>query len=207
MGRAMAKGPDKRRAAIPDAHLWRAVADETRPLKHKRRPVPSAADSAPDEIPKNDPKNDKPAAKAKIKPKSVALPRPLPRPVAPALEAGPGAPPNVDRNTALRFKKGDMPIEATLDLHGMTRESAHIALAAFIARARRAGRRCLLVITGKGRRAGSDGESTGVLRANVPRWLNGADLRPHVLAIAHARPRHGGEGALYVLLKRVRGAP
>lgn len=205
MGRAMAKAPDKRRAAIPDAHLWRVVADETRPLKHKRRPVPSAADFAPDEIPAND----KPAAKAKTKPKlkSAVLPRPLPRPVAPALEAGPGAPPNVDRNTALRFKKGDMPIEATLDLHGMTQESAHIALAAFIARARAAGRRCLLVITGKGRRAGSGGESTGVLRANVPRWLNGADLRPHVLAITHARPRHGGEGALYVLLKRVRGAP
>lgn len=199
----MVKGPDKRRGAIPDAHLWRVVADETRPLKHKRRPVASAADFTPDEIPAND----KPAAKAKTKPRAVVAPRPLPRPVAPALEAGPGAAPNVDRNTALRFKKGDMPIEATLDLHGMTQESAHVALAAFIARARAAGRRCLLVITGKGRRAGSGGESTGVLRANVPRWLNGSDLRPHVLAIAHARPRHGGEGALYVLLKRVRGAP
>lgn len=199
----MAKGPDKRRGAIPDAHLWRVVADDTRPLKTKRRPVRPPADFAPDAVPAHD----RPMAKAKIKPKSTLAPRPLPRLVAPALEAGPGAPPNVDRNTALRFKKGDMPIEATLDLHGMTQESAHAALAAFIARARAAGRRCLLVITGKGRRAGSGGESVGVLRANVPRWLNGADLRPHVLAMTHARPRHGGEGALYVLLKRVRGAP
>ncbi len=87
----------------------------------------------------------------------------------------------------------------------MTQDSAHAALAAFVRRARTAGRRCVLVITGKGGRAGADGAPTGVLRANVPRWLNEPGLRAGVLALAPARPRHGGAGALYVFLKRVRG--
>ncbi len=196
----MAKGPERRRAGVPDAHLWRVVADGTRPLKGKRRAAAPADDAASDASAAS------PARKTAARIKSAPVPKQhtAKPPAPPALHPGQTA--GVDRATAQRFKRGETPIEATLDLHGMTQESAHAALAAFIARARAQGRRCILVITGKGGRAGTDGATTGVLRANVPRWLNEPGLKASVLALAHARPRHGGAGALYVLLKRVREA-
>ena len=104
----------------------------------------------------------------------------------------------MDKRTLTRFRRGQMEIEATLDLHGHTQDSAHRALDAFIKGHAAAGRRCVIVVTGKGR----DGD--GVLRAEAPRWLNEPDLRQHVLAFSHARPADGGDGALYVLLKRKR---
>jgi DNA-nicking Smr family endonuclease len=106
----------------------------------------------------------------------------------------------VDRATAERLKRGRRPVEASLDLHGLTQAEAHRALAAFIAGSRAAGRRCVLVVTGHGRLSG------GVLKAAVPRWLEEPDLRRDVLAIAPARPQHGGHGALYVLLRRSRNS-
>jgi len=65
-------------------------------------------------------------------------------------------------------------------------------------------RRCVLIITGKGFRAKDGAVQTGILRASVPRWLNEAPNRARILAFASARDRHGGGGALYVLLKRLR---
>lgn len=103
----------------------------------------------------------------------------------------------VDRATADKLKRGRYPIEATLDLHGMTQDEAHRALTGFVAVSRAAGRRCVLVITGHGRTSG------GVLKAAVPRWLAEPGLHRHVLALAPARPQHGAAGALYVLLRRV----
>jgi DNA-nicking Smr family endonuclease len=102
----------------------------------------------------------------------------------------------VDRATAERVKRGRYEIEARLDLHGMTQEEAHRALQGFITRARAAGWRCVLVITGHGRLSG------GILKGAVPRWLAEPELRHHVLGIATARPPHGGSGALYLLLRR-----
>ena len=102
----------------------------------------------------------------------------------------------VDRATADRVKRGRYPVAGRLDLHGMTQAEAHRALAGFVAGARAAGKRCILVITGHGRSSG------GVLKASVPRWLAEPELRRHVLAIAPAQPQHGGAGALYLLLRR-----
>jgi DNA-nicking Smr family endonuclease len=115
----------------------------------------------------------------------------------------------VDRATAERLKRGQHRIEAQLDLHGMTQAAAHRALTGFVAASREAGRRCVLVITGRGLPPGySDGspggEEPGILRRAVPRWLDEPELRPHLLAIAPAQPRHGGAGALYLLLRRRR---
>jgi DNA-nicking Smr family endonuclease len=107
----------------------------------------------------------------------------------------------VDRATAERLKRGRYPVEASLDLHGMTQAEAHRALADFIPRSRAGGRRCLLVITGRGRMGG------GILKAAVPRWLGEPELRRHVLAIAPAQPDAGGSGALYVLLRRMAQKP
>ena len=89
----------------------------------------------------------------------------------------------------------------------MTQRDAEAALTTFIVRARSEGHRSVLVITGKGgRRADADdwGVGAGVLKRMVPVWLNGPSLREHVRGFSYAAPRHGGEGALYVLLKRRR---
>jgi DNA-nicking Smr family endonuclease len=104
----------------------------------------------------------------------------------------------LDRRSAQRLARGQRPIEARLDLHGMTQDEAHRALGAFIRGAAAAERRTLLVITGKG------GLGGGVLRDAVPRWLGEAPLRAEVLALAPAQPKDGGLGALYVLLRRRR---
>ena len=111
------------------------------------------------------------------------------------------AQPGLDKRTAARLRRGQLPVEGRIDLHGLTQDEAHRALSAFLDASLAAGRRCVLVITGKG--LGPDG-SVGVLRAAVPRWLNEAGIRRHVLAFQQAQPRDGGGGALYVLLKRSR---
>jgi len=123
-----------------------------------------------------------------------------PRPTSPPLVVGTAV--DVDRRTVERLKRGQMPVEATLDLHGHTRAEAHGELAAFLDGCYAAGRRCVLVVTGKG----TTKTGGGVLRAEVPKWLNEAPHRAHILAFAKAQPQHGGGGALYVLLRRRRGA-
>lgn len=100
----------------------------------------------------------------------------------------------LDRRTATRLKRGTLAIEARLDLHGMTQAEAHDALTRFIARAQKHGSRAVLVITGK----------SGVLHGAVPRWLAEGDNRGRILAIRRAHAQHGGEGALYLMLRRVR---
>lgn len=116
---------------------------------------------------------------------------------------------DVDRNTLKRFQKGQMPIEARLDLHGMNQGQAHEALRAFIAASYAAGRRCVIVITGKGLTGKTSEEwgnaKPGVLKQRVPEWLEDAALKPYILQISKAQRKDGGDGALYVLLRRKRG--
>ncbi len=121
--------------------------------------------------------------------------------IRPSLELGPGVSPGLDRRTADRLRRGRLPAEATLDLHGLSQSEAHMALTGFIQGSVVRGRRSLLIITGKGTR----GE--GVLRRMVPRWLNDPALRSYLLAIEAAQPGDGGAGALYVLLRRQRAVP
>ena len=83
-------------------------------------------------------------------------------------------------------------------MHGMTQDEAHRALVDFIATSRNAGRRCVILITGRGR-AKLDG---GVLREQTPRWLNQQPTRGSILGFAEAQPKDGGSGALYVLLRK-----
>lgn len=104
---------------------------------------------------------------------------------------------NIDKNTATEFKKGKWKPDATLDLHGFTRDEAHEALAHFIKTAYDRGRRRVIIITGKGTLTGR-----GVLQAAAPLWL--ASLRNYILAYDYATQKDGGKGALYVLLKRKR---
>ena len=88
-----------------------------------------------------------------------------------------------------------MEIEGRLDLHGMSREAAHRATLGFVSGARLSGKRCILIVTGKGK---------GILQTELPRWLNMPPIREQILSFTHARPQDGGSGAVYVLLKRDR---
>ena len=142
---------------------------------------------------------------ASLPPRPPNQKRPRPRGAPPTPDAARlaplahGAAPGLDKRTAQRMRRGQMPIEGRLDLHGMTQDGAYRALGAFLAEAQGAGKRCVMVITGKG--LSPDG-SIGVLRAAVPRWLNEPGLRGRILSFSHARPRDGGTGALYVLRGR-----
>lgn len=153
-------------------------------------------------------KKPKPAAKAPAKPVPAAA-KPVPKP--PALEVQRtrrSRVPGLDRRNAERLRKGQMAIDARLDLHGMTQAEAHTALGRFLADSAKAGRRCLLVITGKGSTKPNDDAvipgRAGVLRDAVPRWLAEPANRALVVAVQQAAPQHGGGGALYVLLRRKR---
>ena len=123
-------------------------------------------------------------------------PRAKPGAALPPLE--PGRPAGIDKRSAQRLRRGQTAIDACLDLHGHTQTEAHRMLNAFLAGQQAAGRRCVLVITGKGER----GE--GVLRRAVPHWLAEPPNHARVLALEPAQPRHGGAGALYVLLRKVK---
>ncbi|MFO1186898.1 MAG: Smr/MutS family protein [Alphaproteobacteria bacterium] len=115
----------------------------------------------------------------------------------------------IDRRTDQKLKRGRIEIEATLDLHGLTEARAHARLNTFLKGAVEDGRRTVLVITGKGGARGG-GESfmpsdrRGVLREAVPRWIVEPPLCDLVWGLRPAGQRHGGAGAFYVLLKKVR---
>jgi DNA-nicking Smr family endonuclease len=181
-----------RRARSPsaeDIEMWERVAESVRPLK--RRPRKPAA--APAE--KTAPAEPEPASKAKAKP-APPSPKPPPPP-APAPLA------TLDRRTRSKIAKGKVPIDARVDLHGLTQAAAHQRLRHFLAEAHLTGVKMALVITGKGAPdADRLGEERGVLRRVVPAWLASGEFRAFVIGFEPAGRRHGGEGALYV---RIRG--
>ncbi len=106
----------------------------------------------------------------------------------------------LDKRTGERLKRGKLEVEGRLDMHGMSQATAYRALKRFLLDKQAAGKRCVVVITGKGSRDGG----MGVLKEAVPRWLNEPSLRKHVLGFDYALPRLGGTGALYILLRRKR---
>lgn len=110
----------------------------------------------------------------------------------------------LDRNSARRLRQGKFAIEGTLDLHGLTREEAWNALVGFLQHGFELQKRCVLVITGKGRFRTEAGFSDGVLRMHLPRWLGQEPCNRWVLRHETAQPHHGGEGAFYILLRRKR---
>ncbi|MDN2566412.1 Smr/MutS family protein, partial [Aquibium sp. A9E412] len=105
---------------------------------------------------------------------------------------------SVDRPTRAKLARGRVPLEARVDLHGMTQAEAHGLLLSFLRRAHAGGLRHVLVITGKGSAPGD----SGVLRRAVPQWLATTPFRPLVSGVSEAGRRHGGGGALYVRLRR-----
>jgi DNA-nicking Smr family endonuclease len=176
-----------------DRRLWWRVTQSVEPLPGRSRP--EAPDDAQGARPPAESPLDRarpPELPATAKPRTTSLH---------ALDATTAH--GIDRRTARRFRRGELPIDAHLDLHGMTRERAHETLQRFLTEAVARGCRCIVVVTGKGQRGPLE-PHTGVLKATLPRWLNEPGARAKILAFAPARPQHGGEGAFYVLLKRAR---
>lgn len=171
---------------MKDLDLWRYVTRNITPYRPQRHPTPEPAP---------------PAREVRTAPKPEAdffAPSPPPIKRAP-LPLKMGAITAMDKRTGQRFKRGDMPVDGRIDLHGLTLDQAHSALSGFIRRYHASGARCVVVVTGKGGEKG-----IGKIRREAPEWLNRPDLRPLILAVTEARHHHGGAGALYVMLKRTR---
>lgn len=127
---------------------------------------------------------------------STVAPRPRRAIAARSARLDPQRPVDLDRGTWLRLRRGRYPIEARVDLHGLNQAEAHALLGRFLLVAAARGTHCVLVITGQGVRRG------GTLRTMTPRWLDEPPLRSRIIAYTPARREHGGDGALYVLLRR-----
>jgi len=171
-----------------DIALWRQVARSVKPLPGRApiEPEPVEAPVAP------------PAMDTATLAISVALgsvvPKPAPPPLAP-----------LERRLRTQLRRGQQSVEAVIDLHGMRQDEAHGALRGFLRREQMRGTKLALVVTGKGAAGASlFGDERGVLRRMVPHWLSLPDLRPLVVGFEEAEQRHGGTGALYIRLRRVR---
>jgi len=107
----------------------------------------------------------------------------------------------VSNETLAKLERGEFAVRSHVDLHGMALDDAKYAVDQFLTEQQRRGERCVLVITGKGR---NSRQQVGVLREKIPQWLARGPSARRVLAFVTARPCDGGEGALYVLLRRER---
>ena len=179
--------PPRRRRALTEEErvLWESVAKQIKPLRKKPRAArPEAAEAAAAVNPAASPM---PPASAKIS----RAPKPAPPPLAP-----------LGRRERSQLSRGRKDIDARLDLHGMTQTRAHRALSGFLQRAHSDGLTFVLIITGKGKMGA--GSERGVLRRQVPQWLGLPEFRSLVVGFEEAHIGHGGEGALYVRIRRAK---
>jgi len=207
--------------------LWRKIAEGVTPLaktKHKRhaKPFPSLPSPLEGEVARVQRATEgarstgNPRART---PSAEAAPRHLPLKGGGKKEGPPALVPGnfagLDRNSGEKLRKGKMAVDAKLDLHGMTQDEAHHAVTRFVSGQQAAGARCVLIVTGKGKSADPFAPKSaptrftmtagrGVLKEALPRWLNEPGMRPLIVAASPAGRAHGGEGAMYVLLKRKR---
>jgi DNA-nicking Smr family endonuclease len=184
------------------ADLWKNVAATIEPLRkgksrvrHGEPPVTASQGGTPKPVHAAHPAEHTPAAPVYRGAQHV-----LPSPA------------GLDRKTVRKLGSGRLEIDARIDLHGMRQNEAHTALRRFLFASYERGARLVLVITGKGVPAGQredslgnwseSGRERGVLRRNVPTWLEEPELRAIVISFSGAAVRHGGDGALYVHLRR-----
>jgi DNA-nicking Smr family endonuclease len=182
----------RRQVSDEEQALWQAITRSVVPLKRRRKAT--APRKEPIE-PKQKSLSRLPPASADVVVAVVQKPAPKPTPKEPAL-----AP--IDRRSMQKLARGRQAIDARIDLHGRTQDEAHGLLLRFLHRAQANGAKTVLVITGKGGRSDS---GRGVLKRQVPMWLALPEFRALVVGFADAAIGHGGEGALYVRVRRIRG--
>jgi DNA-nicking Smr family endonuclease len=175
-----------------DRELWRRVTETVKPL-HKSAPAPRSE-------PEPSVEPEKPAKKKRS---AQTLPAFVTRPSQP--KPAPSLAP-IDKKLTRRIGRGSREVDAKIDLHGLTQREAHARLLSFLQMARARGDRLVLVVTGKGRTEGAaewwEEGTRGVLRRSVPEWLATPPFRMMVVGFERAHARKGGDGALYVQLRR-----
>jgi DNA-nicking Smr family endonuclease len=185
----------RRKRALSDEErvLWESVAKQIKPLRKKSRaPKPQTTATAEElAVVVQLAASPKPSPAAR----GAKIARPEKPPVPPLAPLG--------RRERSQLSRGRKEIDARLDLHGMTQTRAHRMLLSFLQHANSDGLRFVLIITGKGRTGGPQSER-GVLRRQVPEWLNLPEFRALVVGFEEAHIGHGGEGALYVRIRRSR---
>jgi DNA-nicking Smr family endonuclease len=184
----------KRRLSPEEKALWDHVTASIAPRRRHSATKPAAKTTeAPSAAP---------SARAVAAAKATLL-KPMGKPeIKTTLKPAPDpfSAPRLDGKRAQRFLKGELEFDGRIDLHGLTLELAHKALAGFLMQARSRGHRMVLVITGKGAGKG------GALKRMVPMWLSAPPFDTLLAGLATAQPKHGGEGALYLYLRRKRDA-
>lgn len=192
----------KRGLTEEDRALWKQVAATAKPMD--RSGAPAIRDQSTPLAP------DLPRHPSKTTPDPIQ-PFRVGEKTSTSFRSGPetsGSPPiRMDHATYRRMVRGRLKPEGRIDLHGMTLAEAHPALMSFLFEAAEAGKRLVLVITGKGKDRDSGGPipiRRGILRSQVPAWMAAAPLNALILDIREAHQRHGGGGAFYVYLKRGR---
>lgn len=185
------RGAEGNAQAEADAALWHAYTQDVDRIaedKAGEMPPPAAAQQTP------------PVKTPRVR-RTPSLPTGETSHIPTRQQDPPGAA-QLDARTDARLRRGRLANEGRLDLHGMTQAEAQERLTGFIVAAQAQGKRCVLVITGKGVSRG--GEAGGVLRQKFPLWLSLPPLRGLVLKTYPAAQRDGGSGAWYVYLKRQR---
>jgi DNA-nicking Smr family endonuclease len=178
-----------RRLSDDERVLWKGVTRSIAPLRKRVQPEADEAERPAVTVPK---------ARARTSPPPATVPKAVPPKVAaPPLAA-------LTRKTKKRIARGAHAIDGRLDLHGMTQAEAHDALFAFLRGKQARGGRMVLVITGKGARGSEEGGGRGVLKRMVPLWLGLPEFRGLIVGFENAAIGHGGEGALYVSLRKGR---
>lgn len=212
------KSKRSRSLSETESILWRHTASSLQPLKSAKKRVHAALEDMPLPAPNATakPGGSEPNLKRGSAP---ARPAPLVVPMLPAAKPeAPRKPPplaDFEAKRARKLRTGQVELDARIDLHGMRQSEAHTALHGFLHACHRKGHSVVLVITGKGAPPGTtpDGHwgdamgrsERGILRRNVPMWLSDPDLRAIVVSFTSAALRHGGDGALYVHLRRRMG--
>ena len=193
-----------RHLSAEERALWEKVAERTTPLD---KPSPGLLPDAPLVTPAV--KAAKPKAKT-TPPKEPIQPFTIgsrPRGSVELNKLATPAPIRMDRKAYTTMNRGKLKPEGRIDLHGMTLSEAHPELVHFILNAQSAGKRLVLVITGKGRTSNDDGPipvRKGILRHQLPIWMSQPPLAQAVLQVSEAHLKHGGGGAFYVYLRRNR---
>lgn len=185
-----------RRLSPEEAGLWAQVVQTVTPLVSRRRSAKAAAIT---EMPPA------PAVMPVVKPPRGRVPPPLPAPPPPPASPRPLDRHGLDANWDRRLAKGAVPPDFTLDLHGSSLDAAYARLEHGLTLAVAQGARLVLVIAGRPRPYGDPadrGNTRGAIRAKLLDWLAHGRHAGRIAAVRGAHPRHGGAGAVYVVLKK-----
>lgn len=199
-----------RRLTPDESAMWRKIAATVTPLERRRKaqavaPNPEAP-PRPEAPPPEPTKVDLAAALAAAKAKAATAPR---QAAVPSRRAAPRIAEEkvgLDASWERKIARGGLEPDFSLDLHGSTLDQAYSRLMHGLAQARAMGARVVLIVTGKPRpaEAADRGQVRGAIRAKIADWLAASDHASDIAAVRSAHRRHGGQGALYVVLKRRR---